>query len=228
MVVTHLFHVLGFVAMEPPTALDGRSIIEESGKVFRSIAADRSEQRDPRPVRGLPGSDGVDPDSQTETFIAHEDRDRQLALVGRPVLPAHRQVHWASPARLLTIAFREPPRKMFSEAQAFVEDYGPDHISFDFGDPGGITTSFLAKVPGPRMRLGQAQMKFSYEGSFNSAGLEAYERLLYDAMLGDRHAVHGLRGHRETCGRRPPRCWRTRRRCIATRRGAMARRRCTS
>src|SRR4051812_39257366 len=36
MVVTHLFHVLGFVAMEPPTTLDARSIIEETGKVFRS------------------------------------------------------------------------------------------------------------------------------------------------------------------------------------------------
>ena len=36
---------------------------------------------------------GVDPDSQTETFIAHARRDRQLALVGRAVLPAHRQAH---------------------------------------------------------------------------------------------------------------------------------------
>ena len=37
MVVTHLFHVLGFVAMEPPTSLQARSIVEETGKVFRSI-----------------------------------------------------------------------------------------------------------------------------------------------------------------------------------------------
>ena len=88
--------------------------------------------------------------------------------------------------RLLTIAFREPPRRMFRLASAFVEDYGPDHISFDLGDPGGITTSFLAKVPGPKMRLGQARMEFTYEGSFGTQGLEPYERLMYDAMLGDR------------------------------------------
>ena len=37
MVVTHLFHVLGFVAMEPPTTLEARSIVEETGKVFRSV-----------------------------------------------------------------------------------------------------------------------------------------------------------------------------------------------
>src|ERR687891_2052525 len=38
MVVTHLFHVLGFVAMEPPTTLEARSLVEETGKVFRSVS----------------------------------------------------------------------------------------------------------------------------------------------------------------------------------------------
>ena len=36
------------------------------------------------------------------------------------------------------------------------------------------------------MRLGQARMEFTYEGSFGTQGLEPYERLMYDAMLGDR------------------------------------------
>lgn len=75
---------------------------------------------------------------------------------------------------------------MFRAARAFIEDYVPDHISFDLGNPGGIITSFLAKVPGPQMRLGQARMEFTYEGSFGTQGLEPYERLMYDAMLGDR------------------------------------------
>ena len=37
MVVTHLFQVLAFVAMEPPTALEPRAISEEKNKVFRSM-----------------------------------------------------------------------------------------------------------------------------------------------------------------------------------------------
>ena len=36
------------------------------------------------------------------------------------------------------------------------------------------------------MRLGQARMEFTYEDSFGTQGLEPYERLMYDAMLGDR------------------------------------------
>ncbi len=43
MVVTHLFQILAFMAMEPPTALEPAPISEEKNKVFRSmlpIAAD--------------------------------------------------------------------------------------------------------------------------------------------------------------------------------------------
>ena len=37
MVVTHLFQILGFMAMEPPTALSAGPINEEKNKVFRSM-----------------------------------------------------------------------------------------------------------------------------------------------------------------------------------------------
>jgi glucose-6-phosphate 1-dehydrogenase len=185
MVVTHLFHVLGFVAMEPPTTLEARSIVEETGKVFRSVSP-----IDPACVirgqyAGYREGKGVAPASQTETFIAMRATIENWRWSGVPFfLRTGKQM--GEQRRLLTIAFREPPRKMFREARAFVEDYGPDHISFDLGDPGGITTRFLAKVPGPQMRLGQARMEFTYEGSFGTQGLEPYERLMYDAMLGDR------------------------------------------
>ncbi len=37
MVVTHLFQILAFMAMEPPTALEPAPISEEKNKVFRSM-----------------------------------------------------------------------------------------------------------------------------------------------------------------------------------------------
>ena len=149
MVVTHLFHVMGFVAMEPPTALDGRSIVEETGKVFRSLAPIDPANVIRGQYAGYRESDGVDPASQTETFIALRAHIDNWRWSGVPFFLRTGKAMGES-RRLLTIAFREPPRRMFREAKAFVEDYGPDHISFDFGDPGGITTSFLAKVPGPQ------------------------------------------------------------------------------
>jgi glucose-6-phosphate 1-dehydrogenase len=185
MVVTHLFHVLGFVAMEPPTTLEARSIVEETGKVFRSVSAIDPANVIRGQYAGYREGDGVHDASQVETFIALKAGIDNWRWSGVPFF-LRTGKRLAEQRRLLTIAFREPPRRMFREARAFVEDYGPDHISFDLGDPGGITTRFLAKVPGPQMRLGQARMEFTYQGSFGTQGLEPYERLMYDAMLGDR------------------------------------------
>ena len=185
MVVTHLFHVLGFVAMEPPTTLEARSIVEETGKVFRSVSHIYPDDVIRGQYAGYREGPDVEAASQTETFIALRAGIENWRWSGVPFF-LRTGKRLAEQRRLLTIAFREPPRRMFRDAGAFAEDYGPDHISFDLGDPGGITTRFLAKVPGPQMRLGQARMEFTYEGSFGTQGLEPYERLLYDAMLGDR------------------------------------------
>ena len=70
MVVTHLFQILAFVAMEPPSALEPRAITEEKNKVFRSL-----QPIDPaRVVRGQYAGyreePGVAPESQTETLVA--------------------------------------------------------------------------------------------------------------------------------------------------------------
>ena len=56
----------------------------------------------------------------------------------------------------------------------------------DFDDPGWIAVRFLAKQPGPAMRLREVEMSFDYEDSFHRMHeLEGYERLILEAMLGD-------------------------------------------
>ncbi len=70
MVVTHLFQILAFMAMEPPTALEPGPISEEKNKVFRSMSP-----VDPKDVvrgqySGYRSEAGVDPESDTETFVA--------------------------------------------------------------------------------------------------------------------------------------------------------------
>ena len=58
MVVTHLFQILGFMAMEPPTSLEPEPISEEKNKVFRSHDADRTRQRRARAIYRLPLREG--------------------------------------------------------------------------------------------------------------------------------------------------------------------------
>ena len=70
MVVTHLFQILGFMAMEPPTALEPVSINEEKNKVFRSMRPLDMTQAVRGQYEGYRDIPGVAPDSDTETFVA--------------------------------------------------------------------------------------------------------------------------------------------------------------
>ena len=91
---------------------------------------------------------------------------------------------------VLTVAFKQPPRRMFPLDKALIpEGFGRDHLTFELGDPGSISASFLAKVPGATMQLGEAHMQFSYADAFggdNKDALDPYERLIHDVMNGDR------------------------------------------
>ena len=112
MVVTHLFQVLAFVAMEPPTALEPRAISEEKNKVFRSHAADRTAQRGPGAVQRLPPGGRRRPGLRHRDLHRSESRDRQLALGWRTVL-LRTGKRMAEGQRIISIAFKEAPKSMF-------------------------------------------------------------------------------------------------------------------
>ena len=70
MVVTHLFQVLGFVAMEPPTSLDAKALREEKAKVFDALRPIDVRHVVRGQYEGYRNEQGVAPDSQTETMVA--------------------------------------------------------------------------------------------------------------------------------------------------------------
>jgi glucose-6-phosphate 1-dehydrogenase len=63
---------------------------------------------------------------------------------------------------------------------------GPDHLTFDLADAAKMSLSFYGKRPGPGMRLDKLSMQFAmHDTSHVGDVLEAYERLILDAMRGD-------------------------------------------
>jgi glucose-6-phosphate 1-dehydrogenase len=91
----------------------------------------------------------------------------------------------AESARVISIAFREPPKSMFP-AGSGVGAAGPDHLTFDLSETPKLSLSFYGKRPGPGMQLEKASMQFSLgETGQHEEVLEAYERLIHDAMTGD-------------------------------------------
>ncbi|MER6937849.1 glucose-6-phosphate dehydrogenase [Nocardioides sp. NBC_00850] len=184
MVVTHLMQVLAFMAMEPPTSLAPDPIGEEKNKVFRSI-----RPLDPRNVvrgqySGYRGKNEVADDSDTETFIAMKVIIDNWRWAGVPFfLRTGKKL--AEGARIISIAFKEPPLTMFP-ANSGAGTQGPDHLTFDLADQSKMSLSFYGKRPGPGMKLEKLSMQFATQETSSSTGvLEAYERLIHDAMRGD-------------------------------------------
>ncbi len=184
MVVTHLFQVMAFVAMEPPTALEPRAISEEKNKVFRSLEPVRPEDVIRGQYTGYRQEKGVDPESDTETFIALKARIDNWRWAGVPFyLRTGKKL--AEGMRIISIAFKEAPKSMFP-AGSGIGQQGPDHLTFDLADESKVSLSFYGKRPGPGMRLSKLSMQFSTEDTEQADDvLEAYERLILDAINGD-------------------------------------------
>ena len=184
MVVTHLFQILAFVAMEPPTALEPRAINEEKNKVFRSLVPIDPNQVVRGQYEGYRLSKGVAPDSDTDTFVALRCEIDNWRWAGVPFfLRTGKQL--AEGARIVSIAFREPPKSMFPPGSG-VGAQGPDHLTFDLADSSRLSLSFYGKQPGPGMKLDKLSLQFAlHETDHAGDVLEAYERLIHDAMCGD-------------------------------------------
>ena len=185
MVVTHLFQVMAFMAMEPPTTLDSDAISEEKNKVFRSMLPIEASQVVRGQYQGYLEEPGVSPESETETFVALRAEVDNWRWAGVPFfLRTGKQM--AEGARIISIAFREPPKSMFPSGSG-VGLSGPDHLTFDLADSSRMSLSFYGKRPGPGMRLDKLSMQFAMQETDRAGDvLEAYERLIHDAMRGER------------------------------------------
>jgi glucose-6-phosphate 1-dehydrogenase len=184
MVVTHLFQVMAFVAMEPPTALEPRAISEEKNKVFRSLLPIEPGDVVRGQYSGYLNEEGVARDSDTETFIALRAGLDNWRWAGVPFY-LRTGKRMAEGLRVISIAFKEAPRTMFP-ANSGVGAAGPDHLTFDLAEDSKVSLSFYGKRPGPGMKLDKLSMQFStHETERAGEVLEAYERLILDAMRGD-------------------------------------------
>lgn len=190
MVVTHLFQALGFVAMEPPEEFTPDGLAAAKQEVFRSL-----QPIDPAcVVRGQ--YDGyrdiaeVADDSDTDTLVALRVEIDNPRWAGVPIL-LRTGKRMPEGRRVVSLRLQDAPLHLFPEQEASPSD----ELVFEIGEPGSIRINFLSKEPGPTMALGPAHLDFVYGSSFNArCELEAYQRLLHDAMLGDRTLFNRAEG----------------------------------
>jgi glucose-6-phosphate 1-dehydrogenase len=195
-VQNHVLQVLSLFLMEPPTSFHPEGIRDEKVKLLRAIRPLETEAEIARhAVRGqytrggtrddlMPGyreEPGVDPLSSTETFVALR---LEVANWRWNDVPIYVRTGKRLPARVTEVAmeFHRPPQlPLFPSREDHPE---PDALIVRVQPDEGLSLRFGAKVPGHAFRVQKASMDFSYE-SFEEQSIDAYERVILDALIGD-------------------------------------------
>ncbi len=192
----HLLQLLCLAAMEPPAGFEADRVRDEKTKVLRSLRPLAPEALNRCAVRGqyAPGiiqgrevsgyrqEPGVAPESSTETFAAVKLYVDNWRWQGVPFyLRSGKRL--AKQAAEIAVEFKRVPHLLFQPLMT--EAIQPNTLVFAIQPEEGISLTFQAKHPGPKLCMGTVTMDFSYRGAFKIPSPEAYERLLLDCMAGD-------------------------------------------
>lgn len=189
----HLLQVVSLVAMEPPLEATAEEIRNEKVKALKSIRLMTDEKTimnntirgqyvaaniDGENVKGYREEDGVDPLSLTETFAAikfYIDNWRWKDV------PFYVRTAKRMPTKVteVVVHFKSTPHNLFKGTKSdnkLIIRIHPDE---------GILMKFGVKVPGQGFMVEEANLDFYYSKLSGGKVMEAYARLLLDAMQGD-------------------------------------------
>lgn len=195
MMQNHMMQLLTLTAMEPPVDLSADSIRDEKLKVLKAIRPFTEDdirincvrgqygpgRIDGKPVPGYREEERVAGDSNTETFAAMKLYIENYRWAGVPFY------------------IRTGKRLNGDFTQIVIEFKFLPGIPYFKNNPGvtsnllvikvqpeeGTYLSFNAKRPGTRNTIQPVKMDFCQNCEVGVNSPEAYERLLYDAMIGD-------------------------------------------
>jgi len=176
-VQNHLLQVVGFLAMEPPVSGDRESMRDEKVKVFRSMRPLSGNSLVRGQYEGYRGQPGVAPDSQVETYAAMQLHIDSWRWNGVPFfIRAGKSLPVT--ATEVVVELKRPPSPVFGETAAGVNNY----VRFRLGPDVAIALGARAKLPGEKMAGENVELFVCHQ---HSDEMDAYERLIGDAMLGD-------------------------------------------
>ncbi|MGH8495187.1 MAG: glucose-6-phosphate dehydrogenase [Gammaproteobacteria bacterium] len=177
-VQNHLLQVAAHLTMEPPIGVGGEPIRDEKVKVFRAMRPMSGRTLVRGQFRGYRDEGGVAGDSQVETYAAMRLHLDSWRWEGVPIfIRAGKRL--AATATEVFVTLRRPPQNIFGEPLSGHGNYfrfrlGPDEVA--------IAVGALSKMPGEEMKGRETEL---YVCSEAAGEMDAYERLIGDAMEGD-------------------------------------------
>jgi len=198
MIQNHLFQMMAYLCMEPPTSFEAEAIRNEKFKLLSAVRIMKPEEVRYNAVRGqydegvnVDGSPAkayrqehaVDPHSNTETYAAVKLRIDNWRWHGVPIfLRSGKALRTKSTE--IVVQFRRAPEFTFKGTPASGQ-LEANQLIFRIQPNEGIEIRFLAKRPGPSMHMRKVNMNFEYDEAFITHPGTGYETMLYDCMHGD-------------------------------------------
>ncbi len=177
----HLLQVVSYLAMEAPSSTYAEAIRDEQAKVLRTVRPMSVDNMVRGQFRGYLDEPGVAKDSYMATYAALRLYVDSWRWEGVPFL-----VRAGKSLKMTTtevfVELKTPPPVVFTEPQPSQGNY----IRFRLSPHVAIALGARAKRPGEGMAGRPVELLVTDQAEQGEAGrMEAYERLLGDAMLGD-------------------------------------------
>ncbi len=172
----HLFQVLANLAMEPPIRTDSESIRDEKVKVLKAIPPLKANELVRGQFKGYRNEPGVAPDSKVETFAALKLEIDSWRWRG---VPFYIRAGKSLPVTCteIQVTLRNPPT-MYTDYD-LKSNYFRFRISPDVISAFGVNTVSPANESVNKL----SELQASHHPSAKE--MDAYERVLTDAMTGD-------------------------------------------
>jgi len=179
-VQNHLLQVLALVTMEPPVGPGADALQDKQVDVFRSIETVDPERCVRGQYAGYRSVRGVRPKSTTETYVALRLDMDNWRWAGVPFfIRAGKAL--ATRVTEVRVVFKRPPRLGFLDAPRHGD---PNQVVFRIDPDPGMRMELLSKgADGTSAR--DVHMDLSFAAELGKPP-EPYERLLHDALVGDR------------------------------------------
>jgi len=192
MMQNHMFQMLAYLCMEPPSSFSSEAIRNEKSKLLESVRVYTPEEVPAHAVRGQYGASSdkpgyrqekdVDPASSTETFAALKLYVDNWRWQGVPIYLRSGKALWKRGTEIV-VEFKKAPEAILRGTA--VEELEANRLVFHIQPFQGIELLFQAKVPGPTLQLQEVDMRFSYGDAFRASRYTGYEVMLYSATHGD-------------------------------------------
>ncbi|XP_065876183.1 glucose-6-phosphate 1-dehydrogenase, chloroplastic-like isoform X2 [Euphorbia lathyris] len=191
----HLLQILALFAMETPVSLDAEDIRNEKVKVLRSmkplqledviVGQYKGHNRGGKSYPGYTDDPSIPKDSLTPTFAAAALFINNARWDGVPFLmKAGKALHTRRAE--IRVQFRHVPGNLYKRSFGMDLDKATNELVLRVQPDEAIYLKINNKVPGLGMRLDRSDLNLLYRATYRKEIVDAYERLLLDAIEGER------------------------------------------